>query len=204
MMKKRMMLLLLLILALLFSVRTEAATLADAETVTVTGRGVVAAPADSVQIRFGIEGVGKDEQEAAQRCSAIFATIKERLASFGKISRESYFSGKDCRGGTVVTENLVLISNAPKKAKEITDLLIESGVTEIFCVSFTLRDRGKYEKEALKLAVLDAESRAASLGVTLKPCELQEFGSYCGFGEFGSDNEGIVEIECTVNLTYRK
>ena len=62
-----------------------------------------------------------------------------------------------------------------------------------------------YEEEALRLAIENAESKAAALGLTMRLSEINDYGCYrfCGNG-FDIDENGRVAIECNVSAVYKR
>ena len=176
----------------------------EAETVSVSGRGSLSVPADTVTIRFTVESRSQKEADARKKNDAAKEKLVGIAKAYGDIEAESYCFFEDtCGGYFVATRCLTLTSGMPGKAEEIIDKLIAGGASCVNGICYSLRNSEKYEKEALALALKDAETRADALGISMKMSEVYDFGSYC-FGAWCGGADGTVTVECTVNIVYRK
>lgn len=176
----------------------------DAETVTLSGRGAVYAPADTVTINVSIETTAKKESAAKAENDEILAKLKS--LGYGDVSEESYFSYEDMvTGKTSVSRFLLYTTDDVASVGDITKKMIDIGVTGINCICYSVKDRKPYENEALKAAIEDAEKKAEFLGLSMKLSEINEFfcHPYCDMGMCGG-NDGMVMIECEVSVIYKK
>lgn len=182
------------------------AAYADADTAVLSGRGTVLAPADTAIIHFCVETHAKKEDAAKARNDEIIETIRSLIGNSGILSEESFFSYEEPNSGRrSVSRCLSLTTSDVGSVPELTQKMIDNGVTGLNGVWYTVKDASAYEKEALRLAIEDAESKAAALGLTLRLSEINDYGCYrfCDNG-CGIDENGQVSIECSVSIVYKR
>lgn len=203
-MKKIISIFMLIVLTSTFAINCFADDFDNVKNVIITGKGSVDAPADTVSIHFEIESRAANESDALRKSEALTKKIITSCNSYGETSKESFCLYEDsCTGKFVVSKNFILTSKKTDKVDLITEELISNGVSYIGCVNYSLESMEKYEKEALSLAIKDAENRASSLGINLKINEIKDFGSYCCCCGCLCEKKGYETIECTVNLIYK-
>ena len=177
----------------------------EADTVTVSGKGSVVVPADVAVIHFCIETHAKKESAAKMQNDAILTSLKA-LDIGSQISEESYFSYEDPSSGRVtVSRCFSLTTEDMEGIPELTQSMIDSGVTGINGIWYSVKNKKPYEQEALRLAVQDAQGKAAALGLTIKLSEITDFGCYqsCnGSGCMGNGQQ--IGIECNVSVVYKR
>ena len=179
----------------------------DADTVTLSGSGSVSVPADTAVIRFCIETHGKRESSAKTQNDEILEEVKSYGNNLGRISEESYCSFEDPVSGRVtVSRCLSLTTEDMDSVTSLSERLIESGVTSIQGVWYSVKNMKAFEQEALRLAIQNAESKAQSLGLGLRVSEISDYGCYQRCGCFGcQENDGmIITIECNVSVVYKR
>lgn len=199
----------ILILACILSfgaLTSVCAAYAEVDTAVISGKGTVLAPADTVTIHFCIETQAKKEEPAKVKNDEILETVKTLIGNAGNLSEESFFSYEDANSGKhTVSRCLSLVTTDIGSIPELSQKMIENGVTGINGIWYTVKDASSYEKEALRLAIENAESKAASLGLTLRLSEINDYGCYrfCDNG-CGINENGQVSIECSVSIVYKR
>ncbi len=169
---------------------------------TFSGRGEVLAPADRATVNFCIEASAKKEAVAKKESEEILFALKERL---GYISEESYYSESEpISGRYTVSRCFSFTTDDVGAIYDITRQMTEAGVTGINGIWYSLSDISAYEKEALRLAIADADNKANSVDERLVLEELSEFGCFSGCGGMCGGTDGTVSVECNISAVYRR
>lgn len=172
------------------------------EKVTVTGTGTVLIPADRITLGFCIETHASSADTAKEKNDAALAAIKE---AFPDIAEESYYSENDPRSRKyTVSRCLLLTSSNVGSAEEIIEKLTENGATSVNCICYSASDMSSYEKEALRLAIEDANSKAEALGLSLKLSEFSDYGCMRACDMSCIDTAGNIRIECNISAVYTR
>ena len=178
----------------------------DTDTAVISGKGTVLAPADTAVIHFCIETHAKKEDAAKVKNDEIIEAVRTLVGSAENLSEESFFSYEEPNSGKyVISRCMSLNTSDVDSVPELTQKMIDSGVTGINGIWYTIKDAASYEEEALRLAIENAESKAAALGLTMRLPEINDYGCYrfCGNG-CGIDENGQVSIECSVSIVYKR
>ena len=162
--------------ALLFAAASVAAQPAlDANTITVSGQGVVSAPPDRAVVGLGVQTVAPTAAGALRQHEADVARVLARVRSFGIADRqiqiealqlgENYGpNGPDgyraFRVVAVTTDSLVAIP-------DLVASVVESGANQLTGINYTLRDAGRYRDRALDEAVAQARAKAERLATAV-------------------------------------
>ena len=169
-------------LALLLAAATVSAQPAlEANTITVSGQGLVSAPPDRAVLQLGVQTVAPTAAEALRQHEDDVARVLARVRSFGIADRqiqiqalqlgENYGqSGPDgyraFRIVSVTTDSLAAVP-------EIVAGVVESGANQLNGIDYTLSEPGRYRDRALDEAVRQARGKAerlaAAAGATLGP-----------------------------------
>ena len=176
--------------------QTHAATISKA---TISGNGVIYAPADTVMISFVVEERGEDSASLSKKAEE----LQKSIAEYGTAVIDGYFSYVDHEGNTVNSRTYVITSPRVKDAQTIIDKLIKNGATCVSSPIYSLENRADAEKSALKKAIENAKARAAACGIKGEPSSLRDLGSdphHCHFS-FTPCPDGKVCIECRVVLS---
>ncbi|MBS6446626.1 MAG: SIMPL domain-containing protein [Clostridiales bacterium] len=178
----------------------------DTDTAVISGKGTVLAPADTAVIHFCIETHAKKEDAAKVKNDEIIEAVRALVGNAGNLSEESFFAFEEPNPGKyAVSRCMSLTTNNVDSVPELTQKMIEAGVTGINGTWYTVTDAAPYEEEALRLAIENAESKAAALGLTMRLSEINDYGCYrfCGNG-CDIDENGRVAIECNVSVVYKR
>ena len=177
--------------------QTHAASVSKA---TISGNGVVYAPADTVMISFVVEERGENSASLSKKAEE----LQKSIAEYGTAVIDGYFSYVDHEGNNVNSKTYVIASPRVKDAQTIIDKLIKNGATCVSSPIYSLENRADAEKSALKKAIENAKSRASACGIKGDPSSLRDLGSdphHCHFC-FTPCPDGKVCIECRVILAY--
>lgn len=169
----------------------------------ISGYGKVEASADFAVIAFSIESTGANRKEANSLLEKSITDIKAALKDYGSVYGEGYYSYPDLDGNFVSTQNLVIKTEKLKSLDKINKILTDNGAVSVCPPCYSVNDGSEWEQKALKEAIADAKSRAASVGITTDPSAIKDFGAnpYCIYG-CTSENAGKVIFECRVTLFF--
>lgn len=168
----------LLMIAMTLLVIAGTATAQDrAREITVTGEGVVEAAPDMAMIRLGVTTEAKGARESIDENSKAMSGVLERLTSLGieardvqtgNFSVQPRFARYD--GGPAgrpqieafITNNQVMVRVRDlSKLGEVLDAVARDGANTFDSLQFGLQEPGPYRDDARKLAVEDAQRKAA-------------------------------------------
>ena len=169
--------------------------------VRVTGRGRLEAKADGAEIYFSVEGRGASAENARASCAEQATALERALRAFGEIRRTSAYTGYDGQSSCYTSVyGFVMITERPNEVEQIGKILVDGGASCVSEACYFLTDASKWEREALVLAIADAEARAAVCGAGMHRVALCDQGSTtvysCG------TNRAVVIVETTVTVVY--
>ena len=141
-------------------------------TIVTTGEANVQRAPDVAYIGIVVETRAPTPRAAQQQNAEIMTAALKRLADAG-IAREAlkttglrveqefdYANGRRTPRGFVARNAVEARIDDVAKAGEVADLAVQGGATSLTGIRFELKDRAAAEREALRLAVADARSRA--------------------------------------------
>ena len=140
--------------------------------IVTTGDAVVRRPPDRAFLVAAVETRARDPKEAQSQNAKAMSAVQARVASAGvpkdavrtlgyNIQQEFDFTnGRRVPRGYVARNALEIRVDALESLGELLDAVIQAGATSISGIRFDLRDRAGAEREALRLAVVDARARA--------------------------------------------
>jgi uncharacterized protein YggE len=140
--------------------------------ITTTGEAVVRRAPDRSFVTAAVESRAKDPREAQRHNAATMTAVQERLRAAGvaedairtigySIQQEvDWVNGRRVPRGYVARNAIEVRLDAIERTGEILDLVVQAGATTVTDVRFDLVDRAGAEREALRLAVMDARARA--------------------------------------------
>ena len=153
-------------------------------TISVSGEGVIEVPPDIATISLGVVSRNKDAAQV-QSDNARIATnvinsvvalgIERRNIRTGNYNfRQVYHNDDNNRrifDGYEVTNTVTIIVNDLSKIGKIIDSALSNGANQVDSLNFGIRDKEKFQNDALRLAVRDAlkkaELAAAELGKSI-------------------------------------
>lgn len=201
---------------------------AKESTINVTGNGSVNTSPDMVKIISSVETEGESSKETNEKNKTIIHNILTALEKNGikksSIKIENYsvnfrtnFNSEKKEKKYYVSNQIIIDSKNLDKTSTILEVLNEYGVSQINSVDFYLKDKEKIEKEAYRLAYLDAKNKAQNIAdlenFKLYPKEIQLNNYYRQpiFYKAAADSKGKelpltipqkIEIPATVNVVF--
>ena len=140
--------------------------------VVASGEGSVKAVPDRAWITIGAESRAKVSKEAQQHNAEAMTAVQQRLAA-ARVAKDAirtlgydleqefdFVQGKRVPREFVARNAVELRVDEITRVGELLDVAVQGGATSVSGVRFDIQDREKVEREALRLAVVDARSRA--------------------------------------------
>lgn len=143
--------------------------------IVTTGDAVVRRAPDRAFLVATVETRARDPKEAQSQNAKLMSAVQARVAAAGipkdavrtlgyNIQQEFDFTnGRRIPRGYVARNAVEARVDALESLGELLDAVVQAGATSISGVRFDLRDRAGAEREALRLAVVDARGRADAL-----------------------------------------
>ena len=140
--------------------------------VVTTGEGLVQAAPDRAWINISAESRASTAREAQKRNTDAMTPVLSKLKSSGVAADAirtlvydvqyewDFVNGKRVGKGYVARNTVEVRVDSVDRVGEYLELAVASGATSLGGVRFDLKDRAKLEREALRLAVADARSKA--------------------------------------------
>jgi hypothetical protein len=162
----------LLLLAPLTAEGRQPAQPSPEPTVVTSGEGIVTAVPDRAWITIGAESRASNPREAQRRNADAMRPVQQKLLAAGVAPDAIRTVGYDLQYEWDVVNNRrvgrgylarntieVRIDNV-ERVGEFLEIAVGSGATLLGGIRFDLKDRAKLEREALRLAVSDARTKA--------------------------------------------
>lgn len=140
--------------------------------VVTTGEGVVQAVPDRAWISIGAESRAATAREAQQRNTDAMRPVHEKLRAAGvpadairtvgyDLQYEwDYANGKRVGRGYVARNTIEVRVDDINRVGDYLEIATASGATTLGGIRFDLKDRPRIEREAVRLAVVDARQKA--------------------------------------------
>ena len=140
--------------------------------VVTSGEGIVQAVPDRAWITITAESRGSNPREAQRRNTEAMAPVQDKLRAAGipadairtvgyDLQQEwDFVNNRRVSRGYVARNTIDVRVDAIDRVGELLELAVGTGATSVGGIRFDLKDRGKLEREALRLAVADARARA--------------------------------------------
>jgi len=151
--------------------------------ITTTGEAVVRRAPDRSFVTASVESRARDPRDAQRQNAATMSAVQQRLEAAGvagdavrtlgySIQQEvDWVNGRRVPREYVARNAIEVRLDAIERTGEILDVVVQAGATAVTDVRFDLADRAGAEREALRLAVIDARARAeaaaAGAGLTV-------------------------------------
>jgi uncharacterized protein len=152
--------------------------------VVVIGEGLVLAVPDRAWITIGAESRAPSPREAQRRNTELMKPVQDKLRAAGipadairttgyDVQYEwDFVNGKRVGRGYVARNSIEVRIDAIDRVGELLEIAVGSGATSLNGIRFDMKDQGKLEREALRMAVADArqkaEAAAAGAGRTIE------------------------------------
>lgn len=143
--------------------------------IVTTGEAIVRRAPDQAVIYAAVETRARNPREAQRQNADLMTAVQKRIADAGlgrdavrttgySVQQEfDYSSGRRIPREYVAHNGVEVRLDAIDRTGEILDALVQAGATTVGGVRFDLKDRAAAEREALRLAVVDARGRADAL-----------------------------------------
>ena len=161
-----------LILAVFLLAGAQAATQETLNVVVTTGEAVVQRAPDRAFVTIASEARAKTSREAQRLNADAMSAVQQRLAQAGiakdairtlgvDLQQEFDFpQGRRVAREFVARNTIEVRIDDLARVGDVLDVSVQAGATSTNNVRFDLRDRSGAEREALRLAVVDARARA--------------------------------------------
>lgn len=160
----------------------------------VTGEGIVKAAPDRAWVTIGAESRSRDPKEAQAQNAKAMGAVQEKLASLGLAKDQirttgydlqlefDWNNGKQTPRGYVARNSIEVRVDDVTRVGEVMDASVTTGATSIHGLRFDLKKREAFERDALRLAVVDGKARAeavaAGAGVSIgRVIRIEEAGA---------------------------
>jgi hypothetical protein len=151
--------------------------------ITTTGEAVIRRAPDRSFVTAAVETRARDPRDAQRQNAATMTAVQQRLEAAGvagdavrtlgySIQQEvDWVNGRRVLREYLARNAIEVRLDAIERTGEILDTVVQAGATAVTDVRFDLVDRAGAEREALRLAVIDARARAdaaaAGAGLTV-------------------------------------
>ena len=156
---------------------------ADLPLVVTTGEGLVQAVPDRAWITIAAESRAGNPREAQRRNVEAMTPVLDKLRAAGipadairtvgyDLQQEwDFVKNQRVSRGYVARNTIEVRVDAIDRVGELLEIAVGSGATSVGGIRFDLKDRAKLEREALRLAVVearaDADAAAAAAGLAI-------------------------------------
>jgi uncharacterized protein YggE len=143
--------------------------------IVTSGEAIVRRAPDQALISAAVETRARNPGDAQRANAELMAAVQKRIADAGiakdavrttgySVQQEfEYSNGRRIPREYVARNGVEVRLDAIDRTGEILDAVVQAGATSVGGVRFDLKDRAAAEREALRLAVVDARGRADAL-----------------------------------------
>ena len=198
---------------------------------TVTGNGEIVAKPDYVQIQIEVRTEGKEVSAAQQENAVIMNRVIASLVALN-IPREAiqttaytispnydYIEGRQVFRGYEVQNAITVKITDISQVGTVIDTAVENGANHVSAIQFKIDDSDAYYRQALQLALIDAQGKAKSMADTMHlplqmlPIEILEetIAPPIAYKSLQLSNEqsitpieqGMITVNATVRVKFR-
>ena len=198
---------------------------------TVTGNGEIDVQPDYVQIQIEVRTEGKDVSAAQQENAVIMNRVITSLVALN-IPREAiqttaytispnydYIEGRQVFRGYEVQNAITVKITDISQVGTVIDTAVENGANHVSAIQFKVEDSDAYYRQALQLALIDAQAKAKSMADTMNlplqllPVEIVEetIAPPIAYQSFQLSREqsitpiepGMITVNATVRVKFR-
>jgi uncharacterized protein YggE len=143
--------------------------------IVTSGEAIVRRAPDQAVIYAAVETRARNPRDAQRQNAELMTAVQKQISDAGlgkdavrttgySVQQEfEYANGRRVPREYVARNGVEVRLDAIERTGEILDLLVHAGATNVGGVRFDLKDRAAAEREALRLAVVDARGRADAL-----------------------------------------
>jgi len=140
--------------------------------IVTTGDAVVRRAPDQAFVTVSVESRARNPRDAQRQNAETMTAVQQRIAAAGvpkdavrtlgyHIQQEfDYVDSRRVARGYLARNAVEVRVDAIDRAGEVLDAAVQAGATSATSIRFDLKDRAGAEREALRLAVVDARARA--------------------------------------------
>jgi hypothetical protein len=140
--------------------------------IVTTGEAVVRRAPDQAFVTVSVESRARNPRDAQRQNAETMTAVQQRIAAAGvpkdavrtlgyNIQQEfDFVDGRRVARGYLARNAVEVRVDAIDRTGEVLDAAVQAGATSVASVRFDLKDRAAAEREALRLAVVDARARA--------------------------------------------
>ena len=140
--------------------------------IVTTGEAVVRRAPDQSFVTVSVESRARNPRDAQRQNAETMTAVQQRIAAAGvpkdavrtlgyNIQQEfDFVEGRRVARGYLARNAVEVRVDAIDRTGDILDAAVQAGATSVVSVRFDLKDRASAEREALRLAVVDARARA--------------------------------------------
>jgi len=203
---------------------------AQADTLTVYGQGRVSAVPDIAYVTLGYENSARSPQDAQENNAAAIGQIKAAVREVGvaeadiadvqyNIYQEYYYSDLPEDQSYRVSSVFTITVRDVGRIADVISAACREGANISYGITYDLADRQKAYSEALELARIRADEKAAEMAQALGrkvtgivqvtenatvSADCWGMGGSTALADFaGSDTGGALQISAVVTVTYR-
>jgi len=148
---------------------------AQAPLVVTSGQAVVRRSPDVAFVSVAVESRAKTPRDAQSQNADASSAVQKRIAALDipkdavrttglSLNQEfDYLGGKQVPRDFVARNAVEIRIDTVARAGEVLDAAVAAGATAVGGIRFDLKDRASAEREALRLAVVDARARAEAI-----------------------------------------
>lgn len=163
---------LLLILFVSTSAAAQTHEPAPQPVVVTAGEGIVHAVPDRALVSVSAESRASSPREAQRRNTELMRPVLDKLRAAGipadairtiayDLQQEwDFVNNRRVSRGYLARNTVEIRVDGLDKLGEVLEMAVTAGATSVGDIRFDLKDRAKFEREALRLAVADARARA--------------------------------------------
>jgi uncharacterized protein YggE len=165
----------------------------DATVIVTTGEGLMQAAPDRAWISITAESRAGNPREAQRRNAEAMQPVLEKLRAAGvpadairtigyDLQQEwDFVNNRRVSRGYVARNTIEMRVDAIDRVGELLEIAVASGATSVGGIRFDLKDGGRVEREALRLAIVDARAKAdaaaaAAGGTVARVVRIEEHG----------------------------
>ena len=140
--------------------------------IVTTGEAVVRRAPDQAFVTVSVESRARNPRDAQRQNAETMTAVQQRITAAGvpkdavrtlgyNIQQEfDFVDGRRVARGYLARNAVEVRVDAIDRTGDVLDAAVQAGATSVASVRFDLKDRAAAEREALRLAVVDARARA--------------------------------------------
>lgn len=141
-------------------------------TVTVAGDAVVPAPPDRALVTLGVETTGTEPAETLRRheedVQRVLTAVRnmgvpDRQIQIQSLSLNERYTNEGVREGYVASRSVTVTTDDLRQVPDLVATVVGEGANRLYGLSYVLRERARYEDQALTGAFARARAKAEGI-----------------------------------------